>query len=320
MIDASTIQPPRAAVLNRPGSLGQGMRRSCTVLYLGLKTFSRIDGAQWAGAFAFNAFFSLFPLMLLLVTTASFFVDYERAGKAVIAHMESYVPITGELQNQIFGAITAVIKTRRQAGVAAFLVLVWPALQCFTSLICATNRAWGTMVGNWWRLPLKSLALLGITAGAALLSMSAPLLMRMVEGWFFPAHDFPWMNGPGTLLIPLLVLFISLSLFYRLAPRWPTKFADVWAAALCATVLLEAAEGLFVIYLKHFATLKAVYGAFGGVMAFLLWIYLSGCVFIFGACLCASKVEAFGQPALGSAPAVSASIHPITKRASEWNP
>jgi uncharacterized BrkB/YihY/UPF0761 family membrane protein len=30
-------------------------------------------------------------------------------------------------------------------------------------------------------------------------------------------------------------------------------------------------------------------------MAFLLWIYLSGCVVIFGACLCASEAETFGQ-------------------------
>ena len=93
------------------------------------------------------------------------------------------------------------------------------------------------------------------------------------------------------------MVFFGLSLFYRLAPRRPTRFAEVWAAALCATVLLRAGESLFVIYLKNFATLNAVYGAFGGIMALLLWIYLSGCVFIFGACLCAGQAGAPGQPA-----------------------
>jgi hypothetical protein len=58
--------------------------------------------------------------MLLLVTMASFFVDRDRAGKVVIAHMESYVPISGDLQHQIFGTITAVIQSRRQAGAVAF--------------------------------------------------------------------------------------------------------------------------------------------------------------------------------------------------------
>ena len=49
--------------------------------------------------------------------------------------------------------------------------------------------------------------------------------------------------------------------------------------------------------LEDFATLNAVYGAFGGMLALLLWIYLSGSVFIFGACLCAGQAEALEQPA-----------------------
>ena len=90
---------------------------------------------------------------------------------------------------------------------------------------------------------------------------------------------------------PLLVLFVSLGMFYKLAPRRPTRFAEVWAAALSATLLLQVAESLFVIYLKNFATFNAVYGAFGGIMALLLWIYLSGCIFIFGACMSAVQAE-----------------------------
>ena len=268
------------------------------MLCLAVKRFLQIDGAQWAGAFAFTVFFSLFPMMILLVTIASSFVDRDRAAKAVIAYMESYVPISGEMQRLIFDAIAGVIKAREQAGAVAFLILVWAALQCFTTLICATNRAWGTAVYNWWRLPLKSLMLLGITAGAVLLGMVAPVLAKMGKDWFFPVNDFrSWVYALGSLVIPLLVVFLSLSLFYRLAPRRPTQFAQVWAAALCATALLQAAESLFVIYLKNFARLNAVYGAFGGIMALLLWIYLSGCIFIFGACLCAAQAERRTAPA-----------------------
>jgi YihY family inner membrane protein len=287
-----------SVTLSRPDRLGQGLRRGWATLCLSVKKFSRIGGAQWAGAFAFNAFFSLFPLMLLLVTIASFFVDRERAEKVVIAHMESYVPISGELQHQIFGTVAGVIQARRQAGAVAFLILLWPATQCFTTLVSATNRAWGTAVHNWWRQPLKSLTLLGITAGAVLLGMAAPVMLRMTNGSLFPVHGFHyWVYGPATFFIPLLLIFFSLSLFYRLAPRRLTCFAEVWAAALCATILLRAAQSLFLIYLEHFSRLNAVYGAFGGIMAVLLWIYLSGCIFIFGACLCAGQAETREQPA-----------------------
>jgi YihY family inner membrane protein len=295
------IGPQAAGPLSRPGRLGQEARRAWAILWMGVKKFVQIDGAQWAGAFAFNAFFSLFPLMVLFVTIASCFVDRDRAGREVMAYMEGYVPISGEMQRYIFDTIAGVIKAREQAGAVAFLILVWAALQCFTTLICATNRAWGTAVYNWWRLPLKSLVLLVSTAGAVLLGMAVPVLMRMAKGWLFPVHDFrSWIYGLGSSLIPLLVVFCGLSLFYRFAPRRPTRFAEVWAAALCATVLLRAGEGLFVIYLKDFATLNAVYGAFGGFMALLLWIYLSGCVFIFGSCLCAGQAEVLRRPACAS--------------------
>jgi Ca2+-transporting ATPase len=141
-------------------------------------------------------------------------------------------------------------------------------------------------------LPLKSLVLLGITGGAVLLGIAVPVLLKIAQGWLFKAYAFhAWVYALVSFFIPVLVLFFGLILFYRFAPRRPTRIAEVWAAALCATVLLRAGESLFVIYLTHFATLNAVYGAFGGIMALLLWIYVSGCVFIFGACLCASQAE-----------------------------
>lgn len=277
--------------------LGQKIHRAWTMPGLAAKTFLQIDGTQWAGAFAFNAFFSLFPLMILLVTIVSSFVDKDIAGKVVIAYMESYVPISGEMQHLIFNGIAGVINSREQAGLVALLALVWTAIQCFTTLIVATNRAWGTEVYNWWRLPLKSLTLLGITAGAVLLGMAVPVLIRMAKAWLFPMVEFrSWVDNLVSYFIPSVVVFFGLSLFYRFIPSRPTRFSEVWVAALCATVLLRAAESLFIIYLENFATLNAVYGAFGGIMALLLWVYVSGCIFIYGACLCAGQAEMRSLP------------------------
>lgn len=284
--------------MNRQSRLNQETRRAWAIFRLAARKFLRIDGTEWAGAFAFNAFFSLFPLMILLVTIASAVIDRDQAGTAVIAYVETYVPISGDMQSYIFDTVAGVIEARRQAGAVAFIILAWVTLQCFTTLVSATNRAWGTAGYSWWRLPLKSLMLLGITAGAVLLSIGVPMLAQMARDWLFPMNDFrSWVYTLLSFFIPLLVLFFGLSLFYRLAPRRSTRFSEVWVAALYATALLLAAENLFVIYLKHFATLNAVYGAFGGIMALLLWIYLSGSIFIFGACLSAAQAEVQSTPA-----------------------
>jgi YihY family inner membrane protein len=250
---------------------------STHIFYNAAKKFSHIDGTQWASAFAYNAFFSLFPLIILFVTIASFFVDGERASQEIISYLESYVPLSGQMHQQIFGTITNVVAARGSASIIAMIFLIWVALQCFSTLICATNRAWGVPMYSWWRLPLKSLSLFSIITVAILLGIAVPAIVRLLTDWF------------GSFFIPIIVEFFSLSLFYKLAPRRRTRFSEVWFSAFIATLLLQITGGLFVLYLKYFATLNVLYGAFGGIMALLLWIYLSGCIFIFGACLCAAE-------------------------------
>lgn len=165
ILGAMTLDPRHPLPPSRPIRLGLEARRLWAILYFAVKRFLQIDGAQWARAFAFSAFLSLFPLMILFVTLASSFVDQDSAGRTLIAYMESRVPINIEMQSYIFDAIAGLVKAREQAGAVALLILAWAALQCFITLVRVTNRAWGHERYNWWRLLLKSLALLGITGG-----------------------------------------------------------------------------------------------------------------------------------------------------------
>jgi YihY family inner membrane protein len=275
----------------------QWIKRVWTILRIAFNKFLRIEGVQWAGAFSFNMFFSLFPLIVLLVTIVSTFIDGERAGKQIINYIESYVPISGEMHNYIFSTITDVINAREQAGLIAFVILVWAALQCFITLIGAVNHAWGTGVSiSWWRLPLRSLVLLGTTISMILLGIVMPVMLRITKNWLVGPNDsISWLYDIGSFFITFLISFLCLSILYKLAPFRSTKFAEVWAAALFSTFLLLASESLFAIYLRYFSRLTVVFGTFGGIMALLLWIYLCGCIFILGACLCAAQAEASSQ-------------------------
>lgn len=268
------------------------LNRSWKIFWFAAQKFWQIDGVMWAGSFAFNAFFSLFPLIVLFVTVAAFFIDRHRAGIAIISYVEKYIPISGGMQSGIFNTIIGVANASGQAGAVALLLLFWVAIQCFTTLIIVTNRVWGTETYSWWRVPVKSMTLFILMGVAVLLGIAVPVLATIAKDWLIPLYDFrSWIYELVSFFIPLITVFLSLILFYRFAPSRHTRLGEVWIGALCATVLLRAAENLFVIYLKEFATLNAVYGALGGVMALLLWIYLSGCIFIFGVCLCSAQVD-----------------------------
>jgi YihY family inner membrane protein len=78
-------------------------------------------------------------------------------------------------------------------------------------------------------------------------------------------------------------------------PSWRTRFSEVWLGALAATGLIWLGERLFLVYAANFANFNVLYGALGGIVAFLLWLYLSGCVGVFGVCFCAAQAEVRGR-------------------------
>ncbi len=267
------------------------LRRAWSTTRLAGARFFKVDGLEWAAAFSFNAFFSLFPLMILLVTITSAFVDARQAGEAALGYLGSYVPISGELRKQVFEVIQGVIEGRAQASALALVMLVWTALQCFTTLIAVTNAAWGHPPHKWWTLPLKSLTVLSLLAVVTLLAMGFPPLGKLIAD-ALPSSDFgSWSYEVAVALLPPLMTFLTLTFFYGHAPEKKVPWRRVWLPAACATGLLFVAQALFVVYVGRFASLNALYGAFGGVMALMLWIWISGCIFIFGACLCAARDE-----------------------------
>ncbi len=275
-------------MLNR---ISSALSRAGSTLSLAAHRFRAIDGGQRAAAFAYSAFFSLFPFILLLVSLSSVIFDRATAGAAIISYIEKYIPLSGELQQYLFDTVLKVSRTRGKAGFLAFAMLTWAAMQFFTTLVHATNRAWGTEIHNWWRQPLKNLTLLGITIIAVLMGVAVPVLGKMARSIFHAAVFFPWAYSLWVFFVPWLVLFLGLIIFYKLAPRRRTTYKEVWLPALCATALLHVAQTIFVLYLKHFSSLTATYGAFGGVIALMLWIYVSGMIFIFCACLCAAQAS-----------------------------
>ena len=117
-------------------------------------------------------------------------------------------------------------------------------------------------------------------------------MARMFREWLAARLGFPgWMFGLIFQLIPWLVLFYGLIMIYRLAPSRATRFSEVWLGALAATLLIWIGEWLFLLYGVHVTSFNALYGALGGIVAFLLWIYLSSCVCVFGVCFCVALAE-----------------------------
>ena len=291
------INPADARV--KPVAPKQSPTRSAAALWTWVKTaavnFSDINGTTWASSFAYYAFFALVPLLLLLLTIGTDvtmnFIGPAKAKDTVLHYIVSNVPMSGDSQKMVAQTLTGVIASRGQIGAVAFVVLLWSATGFFQSLVSAVNEAWGNHPLNWWKLPLKSLLMLGVLASALVLGVILPALLKIAQNflsWGGPLVSAAF--GLLVFLVPIVVSFYGFLLFYKLAPRKRVgvTFSMVWVPALIVTALLQVCQQLFVLYSTKITNFNAVYGAFGGVIAVMLWAYLSGMVIVYGGCLCAA--------------------------------
>jgi Ca2+-transporting ATPase len=298
-----------------PGPLRNPWNRLLRILWLTLIKYSSIDGEQRAASFAYYAFFALFPLLLLLVSIGSYFFDPSKVGTVILDAVSRYVLVEHDKHDLISQTIRGIIKARRGVGSFAVLGLVWSSLRFFQSLVRGVNRAWGTHEYTWWRLPIQNMIMVCVLASALLVGVLAPAVLHVIEtrvwqlritfGISLIVFAFEFIR----FLLPSVVLFYGFSMFYKLAPRRKTSFAEVWVAAFAVTLLLQLLQSLFILYAKNVAHFNAVYGAFGSVIAVLMWVYLSGSVIILGGCFSAAQAEAAGKldypPAASQSPAPS---------------
>lgn len=276
-------------------------KRVWKIIWRTLCLYSETDGEQRAASFAYYAFFALFPLVLLFVSVGSTFLDSSRVSAAVIDFVARYIPVEADQQNIVINTINGVLRSRKGAGLVAVLGLAWSSLRFFQSLVRGVNRAWGTHEYSWWRLPLQNALMVGIVASALLIGVIAPTVLDAVQAFVWQHHITVGVSALVVLfsvlrfLIPFVVLFYGFSMFYKFAPRRRTSFSEVWFAALFVTLALQGLQSLFVFYARNFGHFNALYGTFGGVVALLMWIYLSGSIIILGGCLCAAQADVAGK-------------------------
>src|SRR6202047_1582371 len=250
--------------------------------------YGRINGEQCAASFAYYAFFSLFPLILLVVAIGTFFIpDRLQAARDVVKQVEEYVPLQTKDKAVLVDTIDHAIQNGWRAGVFGVLALLWSGLRFFQALVIGVNRAWGFKDYNWWKLPLKNLFMIGILISALLLGLLAPLIFNRLKSILY--LDLNLIAGLLPTLLPPAILFYGLLMFYKFAPRRSPPFAHVWMSAFVGTIFLELGQIGFGWYLGTFANFNAVYGVFGTIMGLLLWIYLSGVIMLFCGCVAATN-------------------------------
>ena len=242
-----------------------------------------------ASAIAYIALFSLFPLILLSISIASFSFGPAMDQHITLQRLEFVAPALSQLLGQ---NVDAIIRARAPVTGFALLSLVWSASTIFYTLTHTLNAIWHNQQRRpaWKRRGIAILSVLVFVGPTLFLISFAGSVIANLHFWL-PNQILPIGDGVSLTLTILLdiVLFMVL---YMLLPHGTSSWREVLPGAIGAGFFWESAKRIFLSFVATYISItNLVYGTVAAIIAFLFWSYLSSLIFIFGAYLSVSYWE-----------------------------
>ena len=242
--------------------------------YAVLKKFGDDEGGRLAALIAYYGFFSLFPLLLVLVSVLGFVLaGHPGLRNDVIDSAFAQFPVIGRslraqahvdrLQGNVVGIVVGAVTA------------LWAGLGVAQSAEVALNTVWDVPREQWPNFVFRRvravlmLLLLGFVVIASTFVTGAGS-----SGWFGHAV-LGWLVG----FVLNLVLF---TLAYRVLTATDLRWRDVLPGAVAAAVAWTALQAVGGYYVTHqLDSASDVYGTFALVIALLVWISLGAQVALF---------------------------------------
>lgn len=272
--------------------------------------YQRDDVGSLAAGLAYFALFSIFPLLLGVVSLVGYVVDPREYDVQALL-----VDLVGSLEARdlISQTLAQFAENRVNAGVLGFITLLFGATGIFGSLNQAFERIWGARpaLGGGLRGAVTAIVLDRLVALGLLLMCAALVLVALLGNLalsLIGAYT-DWLPLSGLLLgaappaLTTALLTVAFAVLYKVLPHPLPAWGDVWPAALIAALSFTALQRLaeLVFGMIDFGS----FGVLGGAMTLLLWIYLSAQVLLLGVELSYAWAHVLGSRA-GAPPAPTA--------------
>lgn len=287
----------------------RGMKTALQVLRNAFGGWSRHQDGRLAAALAYYAVFSLAPLLLVLIALLGLFVGRGTAQSAIQGQLQQMVGKNGaQMVNVLIGGAS-----HHGTGTVALIVggalVVLSAVGMFMALQNALDEVFEIHPndkGGFIKLVVLRLHALIAIAALAVVAIAALVLANVVGGVMQTTLGGSF-SGPaveiGTGLINVAAMTVFLAVVYRVLPQRTIAWKNAYRGAAATAVVMLVGEAALSIYFTRFHP-GGPYGASGGIIVLLLWIYYSAQLMLFGAEITRANEELAGAAyAGGTAPA-----------------
>lgn len=261
---------------------------SWTVLKDAANSFIDDEALTRGAAIAFYTATSLAPVLLIVIAIAGLVYGQEAAQGAITAEFSE---LMGRQTAELLQTAVASSKSKSSGFFAAgigIVTLIVTASGVFGEMQAALNKIWkaepqGTTVGRLVRARAKSLGLVAALGFLLVVSLAVSAALTAFEGRINAALPF------GGAILSALNVIVSLALIsflfaavFKVLPDRDLEWRDVAVGAVITAVLFIIGKSLIGWYIGSSA-IASTYGAAGGLIVLLLWVYYTSQIFLFGA-------------------------------------
>lgn len=250
----------------------------------------RADGLQdWAAALTYYSVLSLFPLLIVFVALIGIFGEYPRTVNALLAIVRDVAP--GSTADTVQRSLGGVVRDKGGAGAllgVGLLTALWSASGYIGAFMRAANAVHDVEESRpFWRLrPLQLVVTAVMVVAIAVLAIgfvASGSVARSLGSTIGLGDSAVTVWNVAKWPVMLLIATVMIALLSYVGPdvegrrfRWITPGAAVGLGILILASLA------FAFYTANLGSYNATYGALGGVIVFLIWLWIANLALLFG--------------------------------------
>ncbi|OJX41228.1 MAG: hypothetical protein BGO78_00310 [Chloroflexi bacterium 44-23] len=284
----NTVRPVYASINSR-------LHGSLDILRIAGTNFAKARAPEAAASMAYYTLFSIFPLILVLVSFASFALKSQFVQDQILSYIVDIFPISPEL---ILTNIENVLSKRGAVGFLALIGLMWSASNMFNTISLNIDRAWPNSNGHSFieRRVMGFAILFGLAILVVILWFLNALIKIDFVDKLIVFFKIPILSTNLweilVLLAPLMFRLLMYWIMFQWLPKATVKPMEALAGAVFTLVVSELIALAMNWYLSsQWVRYELIYGSLGRIIALLLWVYLTSFLILFGAHISSAVAE-----------------------------
>jgi membrane protein len=235
---------------------------------------------------AYYAVLALFPMLVFVATVALLVLPTSVIDQGLGMAMDA---VPASARTLVFERVQSLVHNANTGfAIVSMIIALWGASRGAIAMMLALNSLYQKKETRpWWKRQLIAIAM---TLGVAVLVIAAlgllvagPIAGHWLTDRFGLGDDFDLVWSIARWVGAGVLVMVLWAMVYRFLPNTKAPFRIFTPGAAIGVMLWLGISYAFGLYLSHFGSYEATYGALGGAVIFLTWLWLSNIAILFGA-------------------------------------